>query len=418
MRQLFPENFLPDEAYFDGLWANALIVFDTNVLMHIHSLHKDSAKWFLDECEKKLGQKLWLPNQVAREFTKNRTKRLSQRIKTIDENINLINKQVTQLKSSLISQLGNAGTQVDEESFPNISNALQTWLEPYIARLNAEVDDLKQRHKLDEDIFFEHIERIYEGRIGEAYSLSQEEDIYKKGEERYKGEIPPGFGDTKKSEYYRLYGDYILWKQILDKAAQSTVSGIILVTDDNKKMDWFEKEKQPHKELVREFNKSIPGKSFWLYSYRDFLYEAQKRGFILGEKEYRDLLAEAERRDQQERHKELAQQQYNETLKRIRDITLLDGRYLPSIQVQDLDKPLASYTVKPTLTGEAFRRALQTLQALHASRQLDKNWSSVSEWDDREGPNYELADLDEDWQEDEGSQDVSNDGSRNVDQND
>lgn len=90
---------------------------------------------------------------------------------------------------------------------------------------------------------------------------------------------PPGFEDRDKhkgsslvKEINKRYGDLIFWKQILDKAKDSS-SSVILVTGERKE-DWWSvcggKTIGPLPELMEEFA-SVTGKEFYIYTTHNFL---------------------------------------------------------------------------------------------------------------------------------------------------
>ncbi|MBD3638343.1 MAG: DUF4935 domain-containing protein [Crocinitomicaceae bacterium] len=54
-----------------AIWENALICFDTNVLLNLYRYSKDTRDEILELMEK-LKDKIYLPHQVGLEFNKNR----------------------------------------------------------------------------------------------------------------------------------------------------------------------------------------------------------------------------------------------------------------------------------------------------------------------------------------------------------
>ncbi|BAZ86876.1 hypothetical protein NIES806_30930 [Dolichospermum compactum NIES-806] len=93
---------------------------------------------------------------------------------------------------------------------------------------------------------------ILNGKIGNPYSDLLY--IYKLSEERFKYSVPPGYEDAKKKPVPDMYGDAILWLQLIDYA-KSEKKPIIFVTDDDKEDWWLEsggKTISPRPELVQE----------------------------------------------------------------------------------------------------------------------------------------------------------------------
>lgn len=309
MRDMFPEHFPLGADFTEKLWKEAVIVFDTNVLIDIHAWPEERAKWFLDQCEHQIIDRLWLPNQIVREFTRNRTVRLRQRQKAIGDTIDTLRRQYENLESKIKGSLETARVDFAEGTFPDIKSQIDSWLQPKINLLEKERNHLKQREELKNDVVFERLESIYRSRIGSPFTLSKEREIYAEGARRYAGLTPPGFGDVgDKKEDYRLYGDLFIWEQILDHA--QTAKGIIFVTNESSKRDWFtdDKQRQPHPELLREFRIRAQGKGLGLYGFKDFLYHAEKYNLIVGEAEHAKAIREAER-DEEERRKRREEEQ-------------------------------------------------------------------------------------------------------------
>ena len=94
---------------------------------------------------------------------------------------------------------------------------------------------------------------MFEGKVGTPYTEEKLGKIYKEGEKRYKKKIPPGYKDIDKPGF-EIYGDLVLWFQVIDKA-KSEKRQIILIVDE-KKEDWWFKSKGkiigPRPELINE----------------------------------------------------------------------------------------------------------------------------------------------------------------------
>lgn len=119
---------------------------------------------------------------------------------------------------------------------------------------------------------------LYEGRVGRGFSEEELADIFKEGAERYKNNIPPGFADLKDKKdnsHRELYGDLIIWKEIIRESKDREMP-ILFVTEDIKE-DWWEgsrgKTVGPLPALRREFF-SETGQIFHMYRVRTFIDQA------------------------------------------------------------------------------------------------------------------------------------------------
>ncbi|KJD45760.1 hypothetical protein QD47_09715 [Paenibacillus terrae] len=127
---------------------------------------------------------------------------------------------------------------------------------------------------------------LLEGIIGEPYPQDKINIIEKEGGERYKYSVPPGFKDKDDKNkldyrtygdfrYQQLYGDLIVWNQMIDRAkTENNPTSIIFITEE-KKEDWWEKDDQnkirrPHPQLIQEFyNKT--NQNFYMYRTESFV---------------------------------------------------------------------------------------------------------------------------------------------------
>jgi hypothetical protein len=104
--------------------------------------------------------------------------------------------------------------------------------------------------------------------------------VYKEGEDRYKLRLPPGFKDSNKGSDpnpNKIYGDLIIWKQIMEKARKDK-HDIIFITDDRKEYWWHifsGKTIGPRPELRQEFQTQTKQR-FYMYQADRFMEYARK----------------------------------------------------------------------------------------------------------------------------------------------
>ena len=97
---------------------------------------------------------------------------------------------------------------------------------------------------------------------------------------RYSQELPPGFEDKDNPEKkgIKIYGDLILWFQIIDMAKEKKLP-VILVTNETKKDWWWKppssKQIGPRPELISEFNRNTK-EIFYMYALDKFLMYSNK----------------------------------------------------------------------------------------------------------------------------------------------
>lgn len=71
MKNKFIQYFPPSENEIQEMWKNCTFVFDANVLLDMYRYSEKTRNEFMDLLEK-IKESIWLPNQVALEFLRNR----------------------------------------------------------------------------------------------------------------------------------------------------------------------------------------------------------------------------------------------------------------------------------------------------------------------------------------------------------
>ncbi|MCI1036896.1 PIN-like domain-containing protein [Pseudomonas putida] len=268
MKKAFPGHFANDPADLQRLWDDCLFVMDANVLLNLYRYSDTTRDEFFNIFEQLRGR-LWLSHQVAKEYLKNRLKVISDQAKLYDAAID----GLRTLKASF----------ENSNQHPFVSPAVLGDCIRSFDQIVGELEANKARHgqKVNEDDVKARVSQIFDGCVGEPYSLERLEEIIKLGEVRYENKVPPGFKDAGKGGGKALedrlgpYGDYIGWLQLLEKAKSSN-QNVIYVTGDQKE-DWWLKVSNktigPLPELIDEFV-SVVSKQFYMYSPDRFLERA------------------------------------------------------------------------------------------------------------------------------------------------
>lgn len=274
MKKSFAEYYNLSEECIKDIWEDSLIVFDTNVLLNLYRHNVETQKEFINVI-KFYEERLWIPYQVGLEFHRNREDRIRK------------NKAAYQtLKDSLSEEIKKALNTVCSKSdfarHPYIDvDEIKKKIERCISSIAKSLDKQENEHpdNLTTDNILNNITELFEGRVGKDFSDNELETLYKEGEKRYNNQIPPGYCDEKNKNNKpkrNLYGDLIIWKQII-KHSKTVKRNIIFITDDHKK-DWWDKiegKHSPRKELIKEF-KSETGQSILMYDSSYFLIYAKQ----------------------------------------------------------------------------------------------------------------------------------------------
>jgi|GEM_PF-2118560 len=291
------------EEEFSELWKEAIIVVDTNILINFYKYTtKESTKKLLDILKKlKSDNRLWIPHQVALEYFFNYESNLFKQ----QEGYNFLKSEIAKLKDDAqkaLTSVKNKHPYINVDKFNFIVDDIGASNQKLEESIDKEFEKLPDSTEIHQNII-----ELMDGIIGNCYSQEEINDIEKEGKNRYQDEIPPGFEDKNDKDkqgfrsygdfkYQQLYGDLIVWFQIIDKAKKDEVS-VLLITEDRKR-DWWDKDgtkiKRPHPQLIQEFiNKSK--KNFYMYRTDNFVSNAIKHlGMDFSDKELSDVTKDIE----------------------------------------------------------------------------------------------------------------------------
>lgn len=305
------EKYNISETIEKKLFQDAIIVYDTSALLDFYYFSDDTKSQIFNNLFKKLKNRLWLPHQVEFEFLRNKTNVINKPIQAYKDLIS-INK--TQKDSGYISKIEETISELKTKQIKNIYGLFKTFTEvtnsndkhPYLE--NNSITEFKKKLELLEkyidgfdksfSLFKDEIKNEIEIRIADIDDFSNDDsvlknlnkyfsvgeqstydeiiEIVKEGEIRYRNNIPPGYEDEEGKIGFQIYGDLILWKQLINKAITDK-KPVIFITNDNKEDWWYfdgnNRTKQPRFELIKEINDKA-GIDFWMYNSTDFLYKA------------------------------------------------------------------------------------------------------------------------------------------------
>lgn len=295
MKTKFFEQYALSDAEVKTILENGILVFDTNVLLNLYSYTKSTKEEVLN-IMKKNKNRLWMPYQVGWEFFNNR----ENKIRNVQGGCDKLLKFIDDSKNEFDKLLNNNYKRhpyIDRKSISELfSHQLKT--------VSDEIEKLKaQDPKYDKnDTILKQLTQLYNKKVGDDYSIEEYKKIFNDGEKRYEQKTPPGFADLKEKKDQgprHLYGDLIIWKQMIDKA-KSTNKDIIFISEDQKE-DWYEKDSnKPRRDLIKEFGTLTEGKRILIYSQELFLKNIDKYlGSDVGNDvitEVKDVAREAEER--------------------------------------------------------------------------------------------------------------------------
>ena len=273
MRNAFYEYYGLTKEEIDIIGDNALLVLDTNVFLSLYRLQSETRKEMLGVISK-YKDRLWMPYQVGYEYHEHR---LEEACRPIDS-LKKLQDIVDDFAQKIDNNYGKHPYLLDFKSIKKHLTSLSEKVAKRIKESTAACPNF-----VWEDNILEEITKLYEGKVGSAYSEERLVEIYMEGEVRYEKKVPPGYKDKdKKTGNRHRFGDLIIWYQMIEKAIEADCD-IIFVTDD-KKEDWWQIHNGDkigvRRELIAEFRTRTGNHLICFYTPDRFLSLAKKSGAV------------------------------------------------------------------------------------------------------------------------------------------
>lgn len=260
MKKAFKEFARLNKQEFQEFFNDAIIVFDTNVLLHLYLFSAQTLKQVFNMLTD-IKKQLWMPHKVGEEFYHNRAKQI-EFLKTQEKII------FDALNNDLHKTYGNV--------------CFYAELEKGINDIKNNITHIVETHKkqYDKDEIADKLEDLFDGKVGEKYSDKRISELEKQYCNNIKTEKDcPGTKDSKKAT--NCAEDYIIWHQIMDEAKKIN-KNVIFITDDQKK-DWWqitsEQTVAARPKLLTEFKENTGGKLIRMYTLDSFIsvYNSNKK---------------------------------------------------------------------------------------------------------------------------------------------
>lgn len=215
------------EDKINAIWADSIIILDTSVLLSLYRVN-DTAKSQMLAVLQELKDRLWMPNHVALEYSRNRVH---------------VAKKSRNIYASLRSTLNKTAIDIENLDKNLMTKEAKTELVKIVreslSAANDYVKSIESAHSDNSknDAILPEIDVLFGSNIGTGHAPSELPGIYEEGAARYAKSIPPGFGDDREKPEPEKYGDLVIWYEVIDQA-NAAGKNVIFVTDD-RKPDWF-----------------------------------------------------------------------------------------------------------------------------------------------------------------------------------
>jgi predicted nucleic acid-binding protein len=267
MRSVFVGYFRPKDDELSQMWSEGIFVVDANVLLNLYRYSSGTRKE-LEKALEVVKDRIFIPHQAAKEFLGKRLDVTAGQANEYAKAIKSINDLLTKLSS--------------KDRHPFLPDAELPEFESYSQKLILTLESQQKLlfDKFSNDEILDFVENLFSSKTGSPYEESVLAKLAVEGEERYKNKVPPGYMDSNKDglgDQYRKYGDFLIWKQIIEYS-KSQSKPVIFITDDKKEDWWVEQSGRtigPRPELIEEFYKDTSQK-FWMYSVGRFVQESAK----------------------------------------------------------------------------------------------------------------------------------------------
>ncbi len=311
MKKLLSGYYRPTTAEFKKLWSTCIFVLDANVLLNLYR-YPEPARKDLFKVLNKVRERIWLPYHAALEFERNRLAVIAEQHRKFSEVKKVLGDARGRLETGLSNlQLDRRHSSIDPSSFLGSVQKLFDEFNEHLRKSEEGHTDV-----CDEDKLRDEISSLLDEKVGPPPNDQEElDDIYAEGETRYKNNVPPGFMDWEKGKgsdsaqfsyggllFKRVYGDLILWKQIIRHVKDAKIPTVIFITDDNKEDWWMVVDSQgpktigPRPELIEEIRREAGTELFYMYNSEQFMKMAEQHLNVQVKEEsinqVRDLIVE------------------------------------------------------------------------------------------------------------------------------
>ncbi|UWZ63660.1 PIN-like domain-containing protein (plasmid) [Acinetobacter baumannii] len=236
------------------------------MFLDLYSYPLDTRNSIIESIQKVKGI-LWSPHHVFLEYHKNRREVIYKSKKILDEIQNTLGSFASgnSLNVSSISTYKSNYGKFHSELTDSIQAIVDKYTPLYLELQKKLIDDIEPiRNQLndykkqdtvsltgDDPVLNFLANRYGDGDIGQPYQSERLVELFKECDERIINKIPPAFKDSSKSEiftyrgvkYDSKYGDFIIYKQILDYCLEKKITNVFFISNDVKR-DW--REPVPH----------------------------------------------------------------------------------------------------------------------------------------------------------------------------
>ncbi|ANZ41244.1 hypothetical protein BBK82_40025 [Lentzea guizhouensis] len=251
-----------EDDYKDTL-TSGMVVFDANVLLNLYRFNS-TTRADLIKVMQSLGDSLWIPHQVMREFWRNRESVIDQLGETPKESLTKLDKARQDAEEAV--RAWSNRIYLPEGERDGLLTRLNGAFQAVRHTISEQAAANAHPHDTNADEIVAALGSIVAGRTGAALSPEDHDAAVVEAERRIAAKEPPGYQDKDKPDAEGRAGDYLVWKQVLLEAERQP-RDVLLVTSDGKD-DWWRRTKGqlrgPRLELMAEFRRCTGHRLFMI----------------------------------------------------------------------------------------------------------------------------------------------------------
>lgn len=259
----FEDYRTPTEDDYRNTLTSGLVVFDANVLLNLYRFNS-TTRGDLIKVMQGLGESLWIPHQVMREFWRNRESVIDQLGETPKESLTRLAKAQQEAEDAV--RAWSNRIYLPDGQRDGLLNGLNGAFNTVRQTISEQDVADAHSHDTNKDAIVHTLNSILSNRKGSALSPEDHAAAVTEAERRITAQEPPGYLDKEKSDPDERAGDYLVWKQVLLEAERRSCD-VLLVTSDVKP-DWWRRAKGqrrgPRLELMAEFRRGTGHRLFML----------------------------------------------------------------------------------------------------------------------------------------------------------
>ncbi|MEU1954034.1 PIN-like domain-containing protein [Nocardia rhamnosiphila] len=248
LKSVLPEWYRPSDQEISEFVRNGTVALDTNVLLSLYRVNSTQRSQIIDVLNK-VGDRLWVPYQVAYEYQKNRLTVASESQQVYDKVEAIPTENLTEAFAVASESLRNACADIstgirDKEIKDSVSKVIEGTIEKLdrfksecqkemlevLAKIRSENAIAFVKAKGDDPVRLALDELLKPDNIGSRPEADALIELRKEAAKRIEARTPPGYKDDRKED---PLGDALIWLELLEYA-KSSKKMMLFITNDVK----------------------------------------------------------------------------------------------------------------------------------------------------------------------------------------